>query len=79
MRQDSEASRASYVPQLVDHLGEEQPFLSLSATPESRRSVSSFRTWPMCSCEDLEKITMSSKYTSAYCHLTVERMTSFVR
>lgn len=54
-------------------------FFSLSATPEIRGSASTLRTWTICFCGDLEKITISFKHTRKNCHLTVEKITSIVR
>lgn len=51
-------------------------FFSLSVLAGLRRSVSTSRRWPICLCRDLEKITMSSKFTRENFHVTMERMTS---
>lgn len=44
-----------------------------------QETFATVRMRPMCSCGDMEIITMPSKRTRANCHLTVERTPSFAR
>lgn len=53
-------------------------FFNFSVITVLRRSLSRLRTWSIGSCGNLEKRSMSSKYTRADWLITVERMTSIV-
>lgn len=54
-------------------------FFSLSGTLAFHRSVSTLRTWLICCCGDLEKMTISSKYMKAIFHRKLKKVTSVVR
>lgn len=78
MRCIVKTSRKNNLSETAYRPGENLHFFKLMVTPAMRRSVSTLPARLICSCQDLEKIAMSCKYTRASWYLIVKRNKSIV-